>query len=215
MKIACPTCRTEVPAADINIQAMTALCRSCNEVFAVAPAHHAGIPVGLPARFTLADEGSRRWGVSWRWWRWQHIFLIFFCCAWDAFLVFWYAAAIFGNAKGGGGMGLFMIIFPVCHVAVGVGLTYYVIAALCNRTWIACDGDTLTIRHGPIPWGGGRSVPLHELRDVRVDAHYQEDSSPRFAVIAVRNGKDLALVKDLDHDEADWMRQQLTGLLAR
>lgn len=213
MKVLCPTCRAEVPAADINIQAMTAVCRSCNEVFAVAPAQDAGVPLGLPARFTLTDEGSRRFGVSWRWWRVQHLFLLFFCCAWDTFLVFWYAAAIFGIHKGGGGMIWLMIIFPVCHVAVGVGLTYYVIAAMCNRTWVACDGDTLTVRHGPIPWAGGASVPVHELRDLRVEAKYPRRSQPRFAVIGVRNGKDLALVNDLDSDEATWMRQQLAGLL--
>jgi len=214
MKVLCPTCRTEVPAADINIQAMTALCRACNEVFAVAPAQEVGVTVGLPARFTLTAEGSQRWGVSWRWWRVQYFFLIFFCFAWDAFLVFWYAAAIFGTSKSGG-MNMMMIIFPVCHVAVGVGLTYFVIAALFNRTWVISDGDILTVRHGPVPWFGNKSLPVHELGDPRVDAKYQENSPSRFAVIAIRNGKDVTLVDGLDSDEANWIRQQLAGLLTR
>jgi hypothetical protein len=215
MKVVCPTCRSEVPAADINIQAMTAMCRACNEVFAVTPDREASAPAGLPARFTRSDEGSGRFGVSWRWWRLQHVFLLFFCGAWDAFLVFWYSTILTGHAKSVNGADVMMIVFPICHVAVGIGLTYYLIASMFNRTWIKSDGDTLTVRHGPVPWAGNRSVPIHALRDLRVEAKYQRNSAPRFSVIGVNNGQDVALVKDLDSDEANWIRQQLASLLTR
>jgi len=202
MKVICPTCHALVAAADINIQAMTAVCRACNDVFTFGPSQEVSVALGLPARFTSVDEGPKRFGVSWWWWRWQYTFLFFFCIAWDAILVFWYAKAFAGHSAS--------------HVAVGIGLTYFLIASQCNRTRVASDGDILTIRHGPLPWRGNRTVSVHDLADVRVETKQQcTNGQPRFAVIGVVHGKDVALLTGLDQDEANWLRQQLANLHSR
>ncbi len=214
MKVECPTCHAAVPAEDINIQAMTAVCRACNNVFSVAKLAEAGTPIGLPTRFTITDEGARRLAVSWRWWRLQYVFLIFFCCAWDGFLVFWYSFALFAHGPSGV-FGMLMILFPIIHVAVGVGLTYFVIAAMFNRTWIVCDGDTLAIRHGPVPWAGNRSLPLHDLSHPRVETKFQSNSVPHYNVAAINNGRDIVLLKGLEEGEARWISQQLARVLSR
>src|SRR5690606_5247899 len=68
-----------------------------------------------------------------RWFQPVFLFLAFFCLMWDGFLVVWYgiAFATLGTAKG---PGLMMFVFPLIHVAVGVGLTYYTICGFFNRT---------------------------------------------------------------------------------
>jgi hypothetical protein len=37
------------------------------------------------------------WRASWRWFTPSVIFLVFFCIAWDSFLIFWYSMAF--NSK--------------------------------------------------------------------------------------------------------------------
>ena len=85
--------------------------------------------VPIPERFKVVRSANELI-VSWRWWKAQFVFLLFFCIAWDAFLLFWY----FGAPSGGG---LIFKIFPIAHVAVGVGLSYYVLTGFVNHTTIA------------------------------------------------------------------------------
>ena len=69
----------------------------------------------LPPKFKVEDDGvSTR--LTWRWFNFTHIFLIFFCIAWDSFLVTWYGIAFTQKDAP-----LIMIIFPIAHVAVGGG----------------------------------------------------------------------------------------------
>lgn len=121
--------------------------------------------VPQPAGLTIIDDGLS-YELSWRWFRPAILFLVFFCIAWDSFLVFWYAMAL--------GMGppapfnLIMIIFPIAHVAVGVGLTWYTLCGLFNRTVVAVRNHELTVRHGPLPWAGNLSIDASEIRQIYV-----------------------------------------------
>jgi hypothetical protein len=223
MKPLCPSCHQAVAPADINIQAMTALCRGCGEIFSLTPAAAAAAddrPLPIPARFLLASDSTRALDVSWRWWRAQHVGLLLFCIAWDAFIIFWYSVAIFGPHKSGG-MDLIAVIFPIGHVAVGVGLTYFLIAAALNRTTVACDGDTLTIRHAPVPWAGNRQLPLRDLSDFRTSQVTTRNTNTdnnlttantTWTLSATRDGRDLKLLGGLADLEANWLRQKLANL---
>lgn len=70
------------------------------------------------------EETRQKRTMSFRWFQWTFVFLVFFCIAWDGFLLFWYGAAL-----GIGFLGddaepvLIMMLFPLLHVAVGTGLT--------------------------------------------------------------------------------------------
>ena len=57
------------------------------------------------------------------------------------------------------GTPLIAFLLPIAHVAVGVGLTYYTLTRLMNRTRIEVSRDELTIRHGPLPWRGNMDAP--------------------------------------------------------
>jgi hypothetical protein len=107
-------------------------------------------PAPLPEKFNVSRTGHTM-AVDWRWFGAKYIFLAFFCAAWDCFLIFWYATALTtGNAM--------MILFPIAHVAVGVGLTYSTLAGFLNRTRVEATAARLRIQHYPMPWLGNREL---------------------------------------------------------
>lgn len=208
MRIVCPICGSAVPVEDVDLSTKLAKCRGCNEVFAIGPllgaasaevAPHSGPMLPPPGitferRVPPPDDrptafrelaASREPGtltIRRRWFEAQHVFLLFFCIAWDAFLVNWYGMAFAGDAP------LIMVVFPIAHVAVGVGLTYYVLAGFLNRTTIEVTDGMLLVRHGPMPWRGNLRVPVAALRSVYVKATTSTGSkghvSVRHSVVA-------------------------------
>jgi hypothetical protein len=89
--------------------------------------------------------------IIYRWWSLKYIFLVVFCVAWDSFLVFWYSMVPQGAPW-------IMILFPIGHVAVGVGLTYYTVAGFMNRTFITINQQWITVTHAPLPWFGNKRI---------------------------------------------------------
>ncbi|MGE0706671.1 MAG: hypothetical protein AB7N76_05335 [Planctomycetota bacterium] len=149
-------------------------CASCNAAGAVAPKAD-GAPkqrrpqrqlqprVALPQGMTLEEDGGGL-RIAYRWFTWSTLFLTFFCVFWDGFLCFWYGMASTMFAKDGvNGPGLIFFLFPLIHVAVGAGLTYFVLCSYLNRTTIAVRGDELSIRHGPLPWFGNQDLRASDL----------------------------------------------------
>lgn len=191
--LACPQCRAGIPASDVNLQALVGKCAACHHVFRIDPsaldstastrAEAPGRPASitfereeptLASGDTYRDATSRPRGtftLRRRWFQPQHVFLLFFCIAWDSFLVFWYGSAFGTDAP------WLMIVFPVAHVAVGVGLTYSVIAGFVNRTTLTLTSDALTVHHGPIPWRGNGSFARGEIRGVELTMHTPERSN--------------------------------------
>ena len=139
----------------------------------------------------------------------------------DSFLVFWYWTALFGGAGGKGGaapFNLIMVIFPIAHVAVGVGLTYYTLCLFLNKTQVVYDGVYLTVRSGPIPTFGNRSIARDEIRGFEGEMRTQSNKSgPQmtyqlFVVLAenvrkslVSNATDLALVRYVQRQLEMWL----------
>jgi hypothetical protein len=117
-------------------------------------------------------EGPR---FSYRWFSPGFIFLAIFALFWDGFLVFWYSIATSQEAP------LMMLLFPVVHVAVGIGVTYTALAGFYNRTLVCVGGGKLTIRHTPLPWPGNRELQAADLTQL-----YSEER-----IIRSRNGVQL------------------------
>ena len=210
MHLNCDSCGTQIPAADIDLATALAKCRACNAVMNFADR------LGVKPRAGLAPRGERPrvpqpegirveetgngLRVSWRWFSGMFIFLLFFCIAWDSFLVFWYTAAF--------GMGAPWIfkVFPIIHLAVGVGLTYFTLAGFLNRTTLELTPDALTVRHGPIPWGGNLTLPVLELVQFYCQERYQPTRRGRplltFQLCAVlKDGRKVSVLTGLDERE--------------
>lgn len=103
--------------------------------------------------------------VSYRWRNPVAYFLIFFCLFWDGFLVMWYGIGL----TSGGGMPAMFFLFPLIHVAVGVGLTYYTICLFVNKTLIRADQRTLSVKHSPLPWPrGNKEMAVRDIQQLFV-----------------------------------------------
>lgn len=147
-----------------------------------------------------------------RWFSPAILFLVFFCIAWDGFLVFWYTVAF---TQGGPWI---MKVFPIAHVAVGVGLTYFTIASLFNTTRIEVNRGTLQVRHGPVPWFGGKSMNAGDVKQL-----YCKEKVSRgkhgyrytYAVwAALQDGSSAKLASNnMESDQALFIEQQLERAL--
>ena len=96
--------------------------------------------------------------ITWSWFNWGLLFLAFFCTLWDGFLVFWYMTAL--SAKP---IVWIALVFPLGHMAVGIGLTYFTLAGFLNKTSIRVTRGRVSVSHGPLPWPGALSIPVSEI----------------------------------------------------
>lgn len=218
----CKFCQFDIPAADIELSQRLAKCRSCNQVFVIdLPAALVDLPpdsggeTELPARpekVQVVDENGQGY-MQWRWFHWMAFGLLFFCIAWDSFLVFWYANALFWGG-GIGGVNLIAVIFPIVHVAVGVGLTYYTLCLFFNRTQVIYDGNFVSKRSGPIPTFRNRSYAREEIKRLESDFKTQTNKgSTHFTyhlyVVGTDNVRKPLLSNETDMALVRYVQRQL------
>lgn len=222
----CRHCGKTIPAENVNIQALIAKCGACGEVFSFEgveekrPGRSRGRKpaVGRPETLTIEEfpDGPR---IVRKWFRPYVLALALFCVIWDGFLVFWYSMAFSGATHGPpGAWSLMPILFPIGHVAVGVGLTYFVIASIFNRTVVRADRGGLSITHGPIPWRAPRPLDRSEITHVYCQEHLSHNRSGTnrsYRIHAIdRAGRRIRLLAYLsDSDEAHfierWIEERL------
>jgi hypothetical protein len=219
MQLSCPACGTDIRADDVSLENLVAKCASCDEVFGfddrvdrprkAKPKGSSPIPLPKGIRVREGVGGLR---ITRRWFTPGILFLLFFCVFWDGFLVFWYTAAFTQNAP------LIMVLFPLIHVAVGVGLTWFALAWLLNRTVIRVDYDRLTVRHGPIPWPGRRTLRAHEISQLYCEEQQkrdrQGDVSRQFRLKAITlEGAKIELLALDTLEQARFMEQEIERFL--
>jgi predicted RNA-binding Zn-ribbon protein involved in translation (DUF1610 family) len=160
-------------------------------------------------REVMLEQRDNRLVLSWRWFSLKYVPMVFFCIAWDAFLCFWYSMAFTME-----GTPWIMLVFPIAHVAVGVGLTYSTLAGFLNRTTLRVDGQKFTLQYDPLPWYGEVKVPINELEQLYCkESHTSSDSGTHYSYqlcAVLKGGRKLDLVKDLESpDLAAYLEQQI------
>jgi hypothetical protein len=221
----CPRCGSAIPADDMNLANLVAKCRRCHEAFSFAdqvsatgkPAPAAAPPqrVPRPPGLWVEEDGDHRCLVR-RWFAPGLLFLVFFCIAWDGFLVFWYSMALTADAP----WMWIAVLFPIAHVAVGVGLTYGTVAGLFNSTVVEVHNGRLLVCHGPLPWPGNRDLDALEVRQLYCTEAQQwtrqsGTTSWPYALNAVlADGRTVPLLSDVqDKMMALFYKQQLEDWL--
>jgi hypothetical protein len=122
----------------------------------MAATRAAPIPKNLDLIAGFDDITIRR-----KWFSLKVIPLAIFAIVWDGFLVFWYSAA-FGNDE----TPLVMILFPIGHIAAGVGITYYVLASFVNKTDITVSPQSIRVRTYPMKWLGDKTISIAEIKQL-------------------------------------------------
>jgi hypothetical protein len=183
MKINCQDCGALIFADDVDLPSSTAKCRNCNSVFSFVRQLHARPsdqrerlktprPDGLKIHeiggssqepgYRDAPQARGSITISRRWFAPHFIFLVFFCIVWDGFLVSWYSNV----STAPGPVSILFMLFPLAHVAAGIGLTYYTLAGFLNRTTIQLDERNLSVRHAPLPWKGNCTLGREEIKQL-------------------------------------------------
>lgn len=164
MKLLCPNCQTPIPARNVNVQTMTAVCEACDSVFQFEPSALVGQvkrhKQAKPTHFTVRQGDT--WSVEYVWRK-----------GWGA--LEWSIAILttFGGLMTTPMALKFLSEFraegePMQLVLTGIiGLImlacWYIPATMVvNRTRITLDADRLTIQHMPLPWQG-LNLPLDQI----------------------------------------------------
>lgn len=236
MQLSCASCGAKIPAADVSLARLVAKCRQCDVVFSFAanvgraaspPQARPPLPSGiriekgeppLPDSPTYRSVGKPRDSgslvITRRWFQFYHLFLIGFTIAWNSILMLWYAIGFTSDAP------WMMLVLPLAHVAVGVGLTYSTLAGLLNRTTIRVADGMLEVKHGPIPWRGNVRVPVAALRQLylrRTEHRGESGVSHTWDVRAeTEDEASIALVSRLSQREQaeyiEWAIEQHLGI---
>ncbi len=216
--LSCPSCGERINAEDIDLTSALAKCAACHAVFGIGE-QVAGAPrttkrprVELPRGMTV-ERGSRGILISRRWFGYHAFFLLFFSFIWNGFLLFWYTAAFSSDDPD-----IMMILFPIIHVAVGIGITYYTATLFLNRTNVGITRGELVIQHGPLPWAGNLALPARSIKQLfckRVVKRNKNSTYYRYEVHALNEvGRRKRLLANLTTEEqAVFLEQELEDFL--
>lgn len=205
-QIFCPTCDQKIPSEHINIVEMIGKCAACDHVFTIDKPSDVGRDMSLegppsrPSGIRLENAGIDV-KIIISWFHPGLFFLLFFCICWDGFLVFWYSIALFGTGEGA--FDWMMIWFPILHVAVGVGLTYSVACGFINRTILTISNYDLSVKRGPLPWFGNRSIPRKEILEIEQSGENQVTISAHH-----QDSRQIVLISGLDQNQAQYVGWQ-------
>jgi hypothetical protein len=155
------------------------------------------IEIGLPEKLEVFQHGSHM-EIVLKWFGWRIVVMTGFAIFWDGFLINWYTQV----APRGDRMAMY---FPLLHLAVGIGISYYVVAGWCNRTYISVGNGNVSVRHRPIPWFGNTEFDASNLRQLYAKEHVtrsRRGESSSYAVRAVtHDGRNVKLVSGLETSE--------------
>jgi len=217
MELKCSACSAAVATGDIDEARALARCSFCGTLMDLSrrPVPGAGgrafasvdrPEVPLPPRFQVGKEGTGL-RIAWRWFTPAAIFLGVFSLFWCGFLVFWYGMAAAGGAP------LVFFLFPLIHVAVGVGIGYVAVAMFVNRTTVTVEKGTVSIRHAPLPWPGNRTLgraDVEQLFCTQKVSHGKNGTTITYQVEAVgKGGRRTTLLKGLEQDQALYVEQRV------
>lgn len=215
-ELRCPSCGRPLASADVNLQTALARCGRCDKVFSVGAGAPAAAPVGRPAS-VQQDDQLGRFELTLRWFTWLAIFLVFFCIAWDSFLVVWHGASIafLWTGEGpGAGWSLFSTLFSLPHTIIGIVLPYYTLALFVNRTKVRLSDGELTVRHGPLWWPGSRTVRTDQVSGLRQDVSYGRRGAETYTLaVRLRDGTEQTLLRSDDKAAVTYIGQTLAGRL--
>jgi len=208
----CPTCGGKITTLPNSSRVVCEYCGNEHIVRGLAhPEPQSRGPAPQPAEIAVEREGRSLTLVR-RWFSWKYIPLLFFCIAWDGFLLFWYSMAFSGKAP------WIMIVFPMAHVAVGVWLTYSTVAGFFNRTYVEITPQEIAVWHDPFPWPGEATIATPAVKQIyckeKVSQGRRSTSYHYDLYVVLSDGRARKLVSGLESpDVALFIEQQMEGWL--
>ena len=168
------------------------------------------IDLGLPEKIEL-QEYPDYLHISRKWFGWQTVFMTVFAVFWNGFLY-----NFFNNM--GEDTDLFTRIFPLIHVAAGVGISYHAIAGWFNKSNVFVSKEAIEINHKPVPWFGNKkllSTDLKQLYAKEKISRNNNNTTVTYEVHAIlNNGTNTKLLSGLETSEqALYIEQEIEKFL--
>jgi len=214
-QLVCPNCASPTLAEDINISDLVAKCHSCNHVFSFskdiskAPRDRPEIllPPGFEAFRTFSAVDIE---ISWRQTTKGLGFFIFFALFWNGILSIFVITALVTGAYE-------MLLFTSIHSLIGMGLVYYILSILLNKTYVLASKREISIEHRPLrlPFYRNQNISSRDVDQLFIQKYVSSKTNGRpnhaFSVLArMKTGSDVTLVKGLRQPEqATFVEQQI------
>ncbi|OLQ71678.1 hypothetical protein BIT28_12250 [Photobacterium proteolyticum] len=158
--------------------------------------------VGIPEGMTI-NSGYDGLTIERRWYTSKTLFYAGFAVIWNAFLFNWYRE--FPGFDALTEDNIMTYLFPVGHVAVGVGLIYYVVAGFLNKTTVTVSHSNVESKISPIPFGLKKVIPAPSIEQVyckEVTKSSKNGESVTFEVRVIqKDRKNTCLVSGLETSE--------------
>jgi len=210
MQVNCPNCGEKVPAENINIQKMTAVCPACDTVFSFdLPEDKAKRrKVKLPANLSLRDDHEAlqiAFRTNFRLEQNQS----FLTSAVGAFSMTLVSVVMLGLPR-------MPFVLPLVFMLIAVALFYGLALIVVNQTHIQMDEDTIKVTRKPIPnpFNHGYEVPLAGVEAIKYEetalSKKEAYDTPRYQVWAETvDGGRRTIVNDVTEDYAVFIAQHL------
>lgn len=211
-QISCEKCFAPIQAENLNISLGIAKCDHCGHSFYPSGGQGNSKPKVSEVSGISSERTSEGYQLTRTWRSKKTFFLIFFTVFWNGFLVMWYSIAFSQeNAP------LMMKLFPIIHVAVGLGLLYSTLCSLFNKTVFTIKYNTFSVKHGPIPAFGNCEIPRNEVKQLwikeRIHRNKNSTSYSYLLNLQQRNGKDLKIGTFYDYERALKVEQEIESAL--
>jgi hypothetical protein len=205
---------------------MIAKCNACSAMFGFSAADAGQSPkprrerpaVPMPAGWRATHEAGSL-VITHRWFKPLFTVLVFFVCIWNSLLVKWYSIALDALSDEGITFAtLLLLFFPVLHVAIGVGLSYYTLAGFLNTTSIIARPGELIVKHHPMPWLHAGSINRRQLKQLYCKEKRQQNEGEVYYTYKLcallKNGRERILLSNLESpDQALYIEYEMEKFL--
>ena len=190
----CPKCQRAIPEADVNVAQDVAFCRNCNAAHKLSTlARGSGIdssinlsqpPKGVSFEVTGLATVIRATHRSLS----GAVFLLLFSAFWNGILLVflglatastlalfgiampeWFPKPILNGSAMGAGITIFLWIFLLPFIAIGLAMFAAFLSCLGGRTEIRVEGGDVRYFAGMGPIGSRRQFKKNTVKDVRIE----------------------------------------------
>jgi hypothetical protein len=167
MKPICPSCRSLIPTAQLNIAADVAVCSNCGEITKLSSMVSS---IDVPEAFDINDPPAGAWfQEDFQGWKlgattrsYIAFFLVPFMCAWSGFSL----GGIYGSQIMKGKFDLFMSLFGIPFILGTIVLGCIALMSICGKLQITVQDGVGKVFLGALGIGWTRKFNWNEISNI-------------------------------------------------
>ena len=217
--LTCPRCNHLISGADINIEKTIAKCSNCQYVFAFSHDSKIGglVPELIPPEgievLKLRNELDLRLDWKKTTSKGGQLFMMAFTFLWNLILLPFVLTVILTGNWG-------ILLFMSLHLAVGLGLIWYMAAIYLNKTSINLSRHKMKIRTLPLrlPFSKSGEYEISDIRQFFVSKYTASTSNgvPNYAYALyaiMANGDKISMLRGMNRETQHYIEQELENYL--